>query len=671
VARRGYRFVTPVEVVREAPTNRAEEDSKPQPQPQIPWSRILGGTLVLVLLVTGGYLYLRGTPKLTEKDTVVLEDFTNTTEDSVFDGTLKTALEVSLRQSPYLNVLSDGKVRETLKLMAKAPDTPITNEIGREICARNGAKAMVGGFIAALGSRYVITLKAVNAVTEDTMAEELAQADSKEQVLTALGKAGTALRGKLGESLTSIVRFDTPLAQATTSSLDALKAFSLGLALYARGDAASAIPLLQHAIELDPEFASAYAALGRSHQVRGEAIFAEEAIRKAYALRNRASERERLDLTAVYHQFATGDIDQAIQSCQLWKQTYPRDFVPHRILGFEYATLGRWGESEKEFGEANHIDPSQYLPYAGLIQDYMALNRFADAHAIYEQAQARSLGSGDLDGFLYLLAFVEGDTGMMPKIAPLQPNFEDMAADTEAYFGHLRKARELSRRAADIALRAGAKERAAYVIANAALREVLFGNAAMARQKANAALSQSAGTSGHSENGWSASWSGVLTLALAGDSTQVGMLADGFAAGYPADTVTKNLWLPEIRSVIELNKGKTEQAVDQLAVAEALELSWVEPRLMPAYLRGQAYLMARRGPEAAREFQKILDHPGVVLISPVGALAHLQLGRAYAMQGESAKARVTYQDFLRLWKEADPDVPILKQAKVEYANLHS
>ena len=628
------------------------------------WKAVIPAALVVAALVAGVYVYLHRTPKLTDKDTIVLADFTNTTGDTVFDGTLKTALEVSLGQSPYLNVLSDGKVRETLKLMAKAPDIPITTEIGREICLRNGAKGMVGGSIAALGSRYVITLKAVNAVTDDTMAEELAAADSKEQVLTALGKASAALRRKLGESLTSITKFDMPLAQATTSSLDALKAYSLGLAQFARGDPSSAIPIFQQAIELDPEFASAYAALGRAHQVRGEAILAEDAIRKAYALRNRASEREKLDLTAVYHQFATGDIEQAIRSCQLWKQTYPRDFVPHRILGFEYATLGRWEESTEEFEEANHIDPSQYLPYAGLMQDYMALNRFPDAHAIYQQAQARNLGSG-LEGYRYVLAFVEGDTGMMTEIAQSLPNFESM--DTEAYFGHLGKARELSQHAEDTASREGAKERAAYVTANAALREVLFGNAATARQNATAALSQSAGASGHSESGWSASWSGALTLALVGDSAQAGMLADGFAAGHPVDTVIKNLWLPEIRSVIELNKRKASEAVDQLAPAEALELSWVEPSLMPAYLRGQAYLAAHKGSQAAAEFQKILDHRGVVLNSPIGALAHLQIGRAYAMQGDTAKARAAYKDFLTLWKDADPDIPIFIAAKAEYA----
>jgi serine/threonine protein kinase/tetratricopeptide (TPR) repeat protein len=631
--------------------------------------------LLVALLVAGG-LYYRShqqTTRLTETDTIVLADLANSTADAVFDDTLKTALSVSLRQSPFLNVLSDSEVAKTLQLMTLRAGTKLTPEVARELCQRAGSKAYVAGSIGSLGRKFVLGLKAVNCQNGDTLAEELAEADSKEQVLTALGKAANSLRGKLGESLTSITKFDTPLAQATTSSLDALKAYSLGLAQYSKGDPASAIPLFQHAIELDREFASAYAALGRSHQVSGEAILAEEAIRKAYALRHRASEREELDLTAVYHQFATGDIGQAIQSCQLWKQIYPRDFVPHRILGFEYGTLGRWEESAEEFGEANRLDPSQFLPYAGLVWDYMALNRLADAHAIIQKAQARSLGAGD--GFSYWLAFLEGDMGMMAKIAPS----EDTAADTEAYFGHLGKARELSRRATDAALRAGAKERAAYVAASAALREVLFGHAAVARQHVSVALSQSAGVSGNAENGWSASWSAALALALIGDSSQAGKLADRFAAGYPLNTVINNLWLPEIRSVIKLNEGNAAQAVDQLAPATTLELSWVEPRLMPAYLRGQAYLMVHRGPEAATEFQKILDHRGVVLNTPIGPLAHLGLGRAYALEASAAradearplraKARAAYQDFLSLWKGADSDIPILIAAKSEYAKL--
>jgi len=653
----------------------------PRPTSRRLWPLLAG---VLLLLASVGVVLFRHRrmPLLGEKDSVLITGVSNRTGDPVFDGTLKTALETSLEQSPYLNVVSDRKVSETLRLMAKPPDTPLTDDIGREICLRDGVKAMLGGSIAALGSRYVITLKAVNADTGDTLVEEQAEANSKEQVLGALGTAGTALRGKLGESLSSVAKFDVPLQEATTSSLEALKAYSLGLVQYSKGDPAGSIPLFQHAIELDPEFATAYAALGRAHQVMGEAAPTEEAIRKAYARRNRASERERFDITSVYYQFATGQIDQAIKSCQLWKQTYPRDFVPHRILGFEYATLGQWEESAQEFGEANHLDPSQYLPYAGLIQDYMALNRLADAHAIYQQAQTRKLGSSELEGFRYWLAFLEDDTGMMAKIAASlmgQPNFESTAEDTEAFLGHLGQARELSRRVADTALRAGEKERAAYVAANAALREVLFGNAVAARHSVSASLSRSMEASGHAGTGWSASWSGVLALALVGDSARAGRLAEALARGHPLDTVVNNLWLPEVRSVIELNEGKAAQAVDQLAPAAAYELSWVEPRLMPAYLRGQAYLRVHRGREAAAEFQKILDHRGVVFNAPIAALAHLDLGRAYALeatalQGDQAapfrvKARTAYRDFLTLWKDADPDVPILKEAKVEYAGL--
>ena len=641
---------------------------------------VLAAALVLIAGVGMALFLHHRMPLLTEKESILITGVNNRTGDPVFDGTLKTALEASLDQSPYLNEVSDRKVAETLKLMAKPPDTPLTDEIGREICLREGIKAMLGGSIAAFGSRYVITLKAVNAATGDTLAEELVEADSKEHVLSALGKAGSALRLKLGESLSSVQKFDMPLQEATTPSLEALKAYSLGLAQWSKHDAAGSIPLFQHAIELDPDFAMAYAALGRAHQVMGEAAPTEDAIRKAYALRNRASEREKLDITSVYYQFATWQIDQAIQSCQLWKETYPRDFVPHRMLGFEYATLGRWEESAEEFGAANHLDPSQYLPYAGLLVGYIALDRLADAHAIYQQAQARKLGSGELEGLRYWLAFLEGDTGMMAKITAAQagqPDFENTAADTEAYFGRLEKARELSRRAGGMALSEGKKGRAAEIIANAAFREALFGNSAVARHDAVTALRLAPG-SGEliGEGGYPRP---EIALALAGDPVGAEKAANDLATRYPENTVVNDLILPEIRGAIEITRGRPSNAVDQLAPATVYELGWNEPRLMPAYLRGQAYLALRRGAEAAAEFQKILNHRGVVVNEPTAALAHLGLARAYALQATAsqgdqaaasrAKARAAYQDFLTLWKDADPDIPILKQAKAEYAKL--
>jgi tetratricopeptide (TPR) repeat protein len=514
----------------------------------------------------------------------------------------------------------------------------------------------------------VIALKAVNAVNEETLAEEVVEADSKEQVLTTLGGASTAMRGKLGESLTSLNKFDTPLQEATTSSLDALKAYSVGLAQYSKGDPTSSIPLFKHAIELDPEFATAYAALGRAYEGSGDAALTVAAIRKAYALRNRASEREKLDISAVYYQFGTGQIDQAIESCQLWDQTYPRDFVPHRILGYEYATLGQWEASAQEFEEANRLDPTQFLPYLGLTQDYMALNRLADAHAIIHRAQAHGVfrGAGN-----YSLAFLEGDTGTMARITASQADPDEMAvaADTEAYFGHAGKARELTRRAAAAALTAGAMEASAGIEGGGALNAALFGNAAEARQYIQAALRHSVEASGHTNDNSPVPWLGVLALAIVGDTARAGKLADQLAEGFPSDTVIHRLWLPEIRSVIQLNGGKPLQAVDELLPAEAMELSWVPPQLMPPYLRGQAFLEAHRGTEAATEFEKILDHPGIVLNSRIGPLARLGLARAYVLQGETAKAKAAYRDFLALWKDADPDIPILKQAKAEYAKL--
>jgi len=602
--------------------------------------------------------------KLTEKDTIVLADFANKTDDPVFDGTLRQGLAVELEQSPFLSLTSDERIRQTLRLMGQPVDAHLSPELANQVCERIGGAVVLDGSIASLGKQYVLGLRAKNCRTGDIIAEAQAQATSKEDVLTALSQIASNFRNRVGESLTTVEKHATPLAEATTPSLEALKAYSLGLA--PRVDLDSSIILFQRALELDPQFASAYAALGRAHQLRGEARLAEQAIRKAYELRNRASERENFELTAVYYQFATGQIDMAIQTCQLWKQTYPRDFVPHRILGYEYATLGRWEESAQEFGEANRLDSSQFLPYFGLIQDYMALNRLADAHVVYQQVEASGLSVGSFDGLQYRLAFLEGDAAIMAKTVDSEPGLKIAA---EAYVGHFSKARDLSRAAADAATRAGDIEDAAYIAANAALREVLTGNSTAARKNVSAALSKSLGGSGHAGNGKSASWTGALVLALLGDSARAEKLANSFASSYPVDTVINSLWLPEIRSVLRLNEGKWAQAVDELEPAAALELSWTEPQLMPAHLRGQAYLMAHRGPEAAKEFQNILNHRGIIFDSPIAALAHLQLGRAYAMQDDTAKARAAYQDFLTLWKDADPDIPILKQAKAEYAKL--
>jgi tetratricopeptide (TPR) repeat protein len=466
-----------------------------------------------------------------------------------------------------------------------------------------------------------------------------------------------------------------PLREATTSSLEALKAYGLGLEHWSTDDAAASIPLFEHAIELDPEFAAAYVALGRAYQRTGNTRL-QEAFRKAYALRNRTSERERLDITATFYQFATMQVDQTISSCLLWKQTYPRDFVPHRILGFEYAEVGRWEDSVEEFGAANRIDAGQYLPYAGLLYGYMALGRLSDAHSVYEQAHSRKLGGPDLEHFRYWLAFLDRDNGTMENFASTlseRPEFQTVVADTEAYFGRMDKARELWRRAAAVVLNRGDQAAAAGYQATAALCEALFENSTAARQNADVALGLIVADRTNPEPQI------ALALALAGNSQHARTLAEKVRTERPLDTALNDLWLAEIRSVLRLREGQAVAAVDELAPAATFERGWESPALLPAYLRAQAWLTARRGEEAAKEFKKILDHPGIVLNAPIGALAHLGLGRAYrleadAAQGEQcaslrAKARAAYEEFLTLWKDADPDIPILRKAKAEYRKL--
>jgi eukaryotic-like serine/threonine-protein kinase len=659
---------------------KGEGTQKPTERLQKPITKRLVLAAVLLLLTGVGVVLFRHTrmPLLSEKDTILITGFDNRTGNRVFDGALKAALEVSMEQSPYLSLVSDRKVRETLQLMAKSPDTPLTDEIGREICQRDGVEAMLGGSISPLGSRYVITLKAVYAASGDTLAETLVEADSKEQVVNALGRAARDLRAKLGESLISVGKFDAPLPEATTSSVDALKAYSLGWAFYSRGDPGGAVPLLRRAIELDPNFAMAYATLGLAYENLGEADLFSGAFRKAYALRQRSSERERFDITSTYYQWVTGEIDQAVQNSRLWEQTYPREFAPHRVLGFEYATLGRWHESESEFRKANELDPGQSIPYAGLMEVYMALNLQGDASSTYQRACAHNAGSGICDLARYRLAFLEGDTTMMAKLAAALGHQTGLAArgisaesDTEAYFGRLGKARELSRRAADMAFRRGDKGSTADIEVSAALWEALYGNSATARQNVSAALIPPADLWGKEH--------AALALALAGDKVKARKIGEELARGNTLNTDINNLWLPEIHAIIKLNEGKPLSAVDELTPAATFELGWSGPPLMPAYLRGQAYLAAHRGAEAVGEFQKILDHRGIVLNAPIGPLAYLSLGRAYALEaGESqgnnaasfrAKARAAYQDFLTLWKDADSHIPVLIQAKAEYAKL--
>jgi len=627
------------------------------------WVAIAGAAVVVIGLAAGGWsFYSRKAQALTDKDTVVLADFVNSTGDPVFDDTLRQGLAAQLGQSPFLNILPEQKVRSTLTEMTRSPDEALTPSVAQEACVRSGSKAYISGSIANLGGHYVIGLNVINCATGDALAREQIEAGDKQQVLTSLDKAAEKLRNKLGESLNSIQKFDVPLAQATTSSLEALKAYSLALSKYAKGDATGAIPLFQQAIDLDPKFAMAYANLGRAHQLLGQDKLMEEALRKAFALRERASELEKLDISAVYYQFVTHQTEETIQTCELWRQTYPRDFTPHRVLGYENAVLGNYQKSAEEFRIAKELDPGQALPYAGLMSADMALSRFSDARAVYEEAQTRQLDAGELVRIRYELAFLQDDKKTMEQTLESlrsRPGFERIALDeqfsTDAYFGRLRNARELSRRMRDLAARERDKDELAEIEARQAMLEVLFGNSTDARRHAAASL-------GFGEE------QPAMALALLGDTLQARKLADKVANHAAPGGAINRVWLPELQAAIELKGGNPMRAVELLAPLKAYEGGW-EDDYMSAYLRGESYLAAHRGPEAAVEFQKIIDHPALALSYPIGALARVGVARSYALEGDTTKSGAAYRDFLALWKDADPDIPIFVAAKSEYAKL--
>jgi tetratricopeptide (TPR) repeat protein len=606
---------------------------------------------------------------LTEKDTVVLADFTNRTGDPVFDDALKQALAVELGQSPFLNVLSDRKVSETLRMMGRPATERITVEVARELCVRTGSKALLGGTISSLGSHYLIDLNAVACSTGDTLAKEQGEASSKEDVLKALSRASSSLRTKLGESLPSVQRFDIPV-EATTSSLEALKNYSMGMTTRRqRGDVPS-MPFFKRAIELDPNFPLAYVALSTSYHNLQQRSLALQYATKAYQLRDRVSERERLRITAVYFN-ATGEVEKEAQTQELWRASYPRDFYPHNSLGNLYGSMGQLDKSLAEYQEGLRLDPDASVAYSNLALTYMCLNRLDEAKATFDQAFARKLDSGSLRANLYYVSFLRGDATVMEQQlawAVGKPGNEDVLlsaqSDTEAYYGHLAKARDFSRRAVDSAVRADSKETAALWQVNAALREAELGNSALARQGVTAALALSQGPD--------VKVAAALTLARIGDAARAKALVEEIKKSYPTNTFLKLYWLPTINAVMDVNRANSAQAIVDLEPAAPYEAGLTQSfinYLYPAYVRGQAYLLEHKGIAAAAEFQKLLDHRGIVGNFVTGSLARLQIGRAYAAAGDTAKAKVAYQDFFNLWKDADPDIPILMQAKAEYAKL--
>ena len=626
-----------------------------------------------VLLAAGLYYRFHRAKPLTDKDTIVLADFTNTTGDPLFDDTLRQGLAVQLEQSPFLSLVSERRIQQTLRQMGQAPDARLTPEIARELCQRTESAAAIDGSIASLGKQYVLGLKAVNCRTGDSLAQEQTTADGKERVLNGLGEVAAKLRQKLGESLNTVEKFDTPLEQATTPSLEALQAYSLGWKTqWTKSDFDAAVPFFQRAIQLDPNFAMAYASLGTSHWVRAETSLGAENMKKAYGLRERVSTREKFYIESHYHDFVTGDMEKTRQACELWTQTYPRDDVPKIVLGVVYSKLGQYDKLLAENREALRLNVSG-VTYANLVESYFYLNRLDEARDTAAEAQAKQLDSPSLRFYLYQLAFVRNDAaGMAQQVtwasgkSGSEDRFSAEEADSAAYFGKLGKARELSRRAVASAEEAEQKETAAGYEAGAALREALFGTVAEDRKRTAAALGLSTGRD--------VEYGAALALAFGGDTARAEALAEDLAKRFPEDTLVQFNYLPTIRAQLELVRMDYSKAIEVLQAASPYELGTpsgnaYSPGLYPVYVRGEAYLATQQGGEAAAEFRKILDNRGIALNEPIGALTRLGLARAYVLQNDLAKAKAAYQDFLTLWKDADPDIPILKKAKTEYAKL--
>jgi serine/threonine protein kinase/tetratricopeptide (TPR) repeat protein len=631
------------------------------------WKVIVSAAIAVVALAAGSYFYLHRTPKLTDKDTIVLADFDNKTGDAVFDGTLRQGLSAQLEQSPFLNLLSDERIAQTLALMAQPKDARLTRELAHGVCQRTASAATIEGAISNLGSQYVVGLKAVNCRSGDVLANEQATASGKEQVLKALGEAATKMREKLGESLASVQKYDALAENVTTPSFEALQAYSLGYQAYERGDNAAALPLFQRATSLDPNFAMAYALLGVNYANLGENTRAAESIRKAYELRERVSEREKLYIASRYENFVTGNLEAARKAYELWAQTYPRDETPPRLLEGIYSLLGDYDKALAQAQEAMKLDPESGNEYLSLGFSYVQVNRLDEARATAQEAQAHNLDSPRIHLLLYEIDFQQHNTaGMEREAAGLmgKPGFDDQMLDWEsrsaAYGGQFAKARELTRRASASAQRADKKETAAGYEAEAALREALVGNMSQAMHQAQVALARSTGTDVEAPS--------AIALGLAGDAAQATRLAADLAKRFPEDTIVQFEYLPMIHAAAALQSGSANKALEALVPAAPYELG--VGNLYAVYLRGEAYLAAHQSSAAAAEFQKILDNPGAVWGDPIGALAHLGLARAYAMQGDTAKAKAAYQNFLTLWKDADPDIPIFLAAKAEYAKLH-
>jgi eukaryotic-like serine/threonine-protein kinase len=687
--RRGYRFIALVVEERESEGTKSEigppaaeaaaavaKSPTPLEDPATKRPNRLGLAVALVLiLATAGIvayrLHVQRARSLTPKDTVVLTDFDNSTGDAIFDDTLKTALTFSLRQSPFLSVLADRDVTKIMREMTLPAGTKLTPKIARELCQRAGSKVYIAGSIGSLGSEYVLGLKAVNCQSEDTLGQEQGTAPSKEKVLKVLDEAAFKLREELGESLASLQKFDVPLTGGTTSSLGALQAVSLSNKAQQEKGSAAAIPFLKRAIELDPNFALAYADLAGSYNNMGEYGLAAENAKKAYDLRERTSEREKFHILAVYYMFATGQLEKARETYELWAQSYPNDpdrpIILINLAGI-HMILGQWGEAKATALEAHQLRPKHSINLGNMGLIYLALDQPKEAKGTIQEALGYGIDSVFLHQNAYFLGFLEGDTAEMERQvewAKGKPGEEDILlaaqADTEAYHGRMKHAGDWSRRASESAERAGSKSTAALYQAIAAVREAEVGSGDLARQAARSALKIG--------SDWDVKVLAAMAFARAGDEASAQKLVQELSEN-PLYTTRTLYWVPIIRATIEMERDPAK-ALQLLEPTSGYDLGEVPPIncLCSTYVRGEAYLRVRRAREAVAEFQKMLDHRGVALNSIQASLAHLGLARAYAMEGNTGTARVLYADFLGLWKDADPGVPVLKEARAEYAKL--
>jgi len=703
IPRRGYRFLFPVELGNGH--SSIGENVRPNLAAQVPaavptlettvrttqrmrsmsatglWSLL--AAIFVVSLLAGGYLYSHShrVPKLTDKDTIVVADFANRTGDPIFDDTLKTALTVSLRQSPFLNVLPDSDVGRTLQLMTRPTDTKLTPTVAAELCQRANSNAYVAGSISSIGNEYVLGLKAVNCQSGDLLAQEQVTASSKEKVLDTLGDTTSKLRGEMGESLVTVAKFNSPLERATTGSLEALKAYSLGIESLHTSGTAAAVPFFQRAIELDPNFASAYLYLGKMYVNSDQQNRAAKLFTKAFFLRDHASEREKFDIESMYNEDVTGDMESTINVFHEWLGSYPRDYTALGNLAIAYSEEGQLEQAVELERESDRMERNDVIDYQNLAFDLMNLNRFLEARTTLQHAVDLHRDDEISHELLYILAFLDGDArGMTEEVAWSEGRPQSVAdfisyeSSVEAYFGHLQQSRELNRRAIESAERVGLAESAEYWRLRAALREAAFGNFQKARQTSLEAL-------GHPILKQGPGGIGALALAQAGDSPSAQKILDDLASRYPKDTLAQSVVLPTVRAQIEITDRHPDRGIEILRASKPYELTVASfgSCIYPAYVRGEAYLAAKEGAAAAAEFQKVIDHRGLIEACETGILSRLGLARANALESrtlygadaESARTRAlaNYKDFLTLWKDADPDIPILKQAKAEYAKM--